>query len=132
MIVLDACVLIAHFSRADAHHDRAHRLLAATDGLPLAAAALTCAEVLVGPTRQGRGAEMEQALANLGVRALDMPGAAAAQLAALGAATGLKMPASCVLLAAETHGATLATFDDQLARAATRRGVVLQPVPSEA
>lgn len=32
MIVLDACVLIAHLDAVDAHHDRATRLLASLVG----------------------------------------------------------------------------------------------------
>lgn len=129
MIILDACVLIAHFTCGDAHHQRARRLLAATDGIPLAASALTVAEVLVGPTRAGRGPEMAAALARLGVRSLDLPGDAAARLAELRAVTGLKMPDSWVLLAAEAHAASLATFDGRLARAAEQRGVIIQHMP---
>ena len=48
------------------------------------------------------------------------------RLAMLRAGTGLKMPDCCVLLAAEqTHGA-LATFDDRLATAATKRGLAVR------
>jgi predicted nucleic acid-binding protein len=49
--------------------------------------------------------------------------AAPAALAGLRAATGLKLPDCCVLLAAEQVGGGLGTFDDRLATAARERGV---------
>jgi predicted nucleic acid-binding protein len=47
------------------------------------------------------------------------------RLALLRAETGLKLPDCCVLLAAEQSGAAVATFDDRLAGAVTRRGLRL-------
>jgi predicted nucleic acid-binding protein len=124
VIVLDACVLIAHLDANDAHHDRATRLLASTADLPLAANTLTVAEVLVGPTRAGRGRQAQQALDRLGVAALELPADVAVELAELHATTGLKMPDCCVLWTAVHHQpAILATFDQQLTRTAKRRGV---------
>ena len=125
MIVLDACVLIAHFESTDAHHDRATQLLAGVGDIELAASALTLAEVLVGFHRIGAAAQAQAAVARLGIRAVDLPGDAAPQLAALRASTGLKLPDCCVLQAAETHGALLATFDDRLAQVASARGVTV-------
>jgi predicted nucleic acid-binding protein len=46
-------------------------------------------------------------------------------LAGLGAATGLKLPDCCVLLAAEQVDGAVATFDDRLAAVARERGVVV-------
>lgn len=123
MIVLDACVLIAHLDGEDAHHHRAVRLLADTGDVPLAACVLTIGEVLVGPARIRRRRAAQDALDTLGLRPLDLPATAAGALADLRATTRLKMPDCCVLHTAETHGAQLATFDDRLIRAATDRGV---------
>jgi predicted nucleic acid-binding protein len=126
VIVLDASVLIAHLDANDAHHERATRLLASTAGQSLVASTLTVAEVLVGPTRAGRGRQAHQALDRLGVAALDLPADAAVELAQMRAATGLKMPDCCVLWTAVCHQpATLATFDQQLKRAAEGRGITI-------
>lgn len=124
MIVLDACVLIAHLDANDAHHDRATRLLASTAGQPLVANTLTVAEVLVGPTRTGRSQQAQQALDRLGVVALELPADVAVELAELRATTGLKMPDCCVLWTVmRQKPATLATLDQRLTRTAERRGV---------
>jgi predicted nucleic acid-binding protein len=129
VIVLDACVLIAHLDAHDAHHERASRLLAGTGDLPLVANTLTIAEVLVGPTRTGRGQQAHEALERLGVTALELPAGAAVELAELRAATGLKMPDCCVLWTAIHHQpSALATFDHQLSRAAERRDVAVRSV----
>ncbi len=129
MIVLDASVLIAHLDARDVHHTRARALLAGSGRLPLAANALTVAEALVGPIRTGRGPQVHQAIAALGVTALELPAAAAYPLAELRAATGLKMPDAVVLLTAEHHQAVLMTFDDKLHRCAEQRGVAVRAQP---
>ena len=123
MIVLDASVLIAHLDSADAHHDRAFALLLAAADDTFAASVLTVAEVLVGPARAGAVERATAALRRLGVVALPLDAAASAALATLRAATGLKLPDCCVLLAAEPHDAALATFDDRLAAEARQRDV---------
>jgi predicted nucleic acid-binding protein len=124
VIVLDACVLIAHLDANDAHHERATRLLASTGDLPLVASTLTVAEVLVGPTRASRGRQAQEALGRLGVTALELPADAADALADLRATTGLKMPDCCVLWTAiARQPAALATFDYQLVRAAESRHI---------
>jgi len=53
----------------------------------------------------------------------DLAVIAIGKLARLRAATGLKMPDCCVLLAVETTTARLATFDDRLRKAATARDI---------
>ncbi|MGQ0841654.1 type II toxin-antitoxin system VapC family toxin [Actinokineospora sp.] len=126
MIVLDACVLIAHLDARDAHHERATRLLATTGDIPLRVSALTMAEVLVGPILTGRYAQVQQAIDRLGVVALDLPATDAVALATMRAHTGLKMPDAIVLLTAQTNGAVLCTFDEQLARLAGARDVVVR------
>ena len=53
LIVLDASVVIAALSAADAHHQAASAAIASTSDDELVLAALTRAEVLIGPTRAG-------------------------------------------------------------------------------
>ena len=114
MIVLDASVLIAHLDERDAHHDRAARLLAATGTESLAASTISLAETLVAPARAGRLPDATAALTRLGVLELPLDRKASTRLAQLRADTGRKLPDCCVLLAAETDGATIATFDSDL------------------
>ena len=123
MIVLDASVLIAHLDVSDVYHDRAFGLLQALAEESFAASALTVAEVLVGPARAGGLERATATLRALGVETVPIGDAAPAALAGLRAATGLKLPDCCVLLASEQIGGGLATFDDRLAAAARERGV---------
>jgi predicted nucleic acid-binding protein len=124
VIVLDASVLIAHLDAGDAHHDRAFGLLLALADEPFAASPLTVAEVLVGPARAGLIDRAAAAVRELQVTTVPIDEIAPARLAALRAATGLKLPDCGVLLAAElVGGAGIATFDDRLAAAARARGL---------
>ena len=127
MIVLDACVMIAHFTENDVHHRRATRLLAGLAGQPKIMSPVTKAEVLVAFARANRRRAAEDTLDRLRIAVDDLPGDAAGQLAELRAHTGLRLPDCCVLLTAERHGpAEIATFDARLARAATERGLVVR------
>jgi len=121
VIVLDASVLIAYVDGSDALHGRAEQLLEAIINEDLGANTLTLAEVLVAPTRADRLDAMRKVLTDLEIDELPFPTRAAERLAELRVATGLKMPDCCVLLAAEDRGGTLASFDDQLVRAASER-----------
>ena len=123
MIVLDASVLIAHLSAADARHERATQLLLAAGDEPFAASPLTLAEVLVGPARAGLLERASVVLRQLGVTAVALDTDAPARLATLRAITGLKLPDCCVLLAAEQAGAAVLTLDDRVAAAARERGL---------
>lgn len=124
MIVLDATVLIGHFRGADAHHARADELVAQHLGGGFGASTLTLAEVLVGPTRGGRLAEMWASLHDLGVEQISLPADAPERLAALRAGTGLRLPDCCVLLATQDAAADgLATFDNRLQKAAISVGI---------
>jgi predicted nucleic acid-binding protein len=123
VIVLDATVLIAHLDSSDAHHDAAAARLLELAHEPFGASSITLAEVLGGPARAGRLADAQAALRALGVAELRLPVDAAERLAALRAATELKLPDCCVLLAAEDAQARLLTFDARLARDAARRGL---------
>ena len=123
MIVLDACVLIAHFDETDALHKEAGKLLRSVADQPLGASTLTLAEVLAGPARVGRLDQATAALAQLAVSTIGLGEDAPVRLASLRAGTSLKLPDCCVLLAAEQPGgATVATFDDRLRAAARKLG----------
>lgn len=127
MIVLDACVLIAHLDGNDAHHTRATRLLAELAGQPKTISVLTRSEVLAVPARAGRRRAVEDILDQLRLGTTGIPDGAAGRLAELRAHTGLRMPDCCVLLTAELHApAAIATFDARLARVATERGITIR------
>jgi predicted nucleic acid-binding protein len=123
VIILDACVLIAHFDAEDALHEDARNLLRSVADEPFRTSPLTQAEVLVGPARAGRLDRAVAALAQLDVRTVPMEPDAPMRLAMLRAETGLKLPDCSVLLAAEQlSDAQIATFDDQLYGVARQRG----------
>lgn len=126
MIVLDASVLIAHLDAGDAHHERATQLMLGAVAEPLAASPLTLAEVLVGPARAGRVAAARAALDDLKIRAVPLEDDAPTQLATLRATSRLRLPDCCVLLAAQTTHAAVATFDERLADTASELGLVLR------
>jgi predicted nucleic acid-binding protein len=123
VIVLDASVLIAHLDERDAHHKRATRLLADTGAEPFGASTITLAETLVAPTRAGRLEDVIAALRRLGVDELPLGDEAAVKLAQLRADGGSKLPDCCVLLAAQEHGGTVASFDTTLLTAAEALGL---------
>lgn len=123
MIVLDASVLIAYLDDADAHHARAEELLAREIDDDFGANSLTLAEVYVVPARNDRLDEARAVLRDLEVAELQFPPGSAVRLAKMRAETGLKMPDCCVLFAAETTAARIASFDGRLGRAATQRDI---------
>ena len=93
------------------------------------ASPITLAEVLVGPARSGALDRATAVLAELGVQDLGLSDVAPSRLAALRAATGLKLPDCCFLLAAEQQQAELATFDSRLASVARERGIRVRSSP---
>lgn len=124
MIILDASVLIAYLDSDDDHHMAAETLLAGAVYDDFGASPLTLAEVLVVPAREDRLEPTQRALRDLEVQELPFPPGTAVRLAQLRVSTGLKMPDCCVLLAADVAAAaTVASFDDQLARAAVGRNL---------
>jgi predicted nucleic acid-binding protein len=123
LIVLDASVLVGHLSLSDVHHERATKLLMEAAEESFGASPLTLAEVLVGPARSGSLDRANSLLGELGIRNLGMDDTAPSRLATLRAATGLKLPDCCVLLAAEPEHAELATFDERLASIARELGI---------
>jgi predicted nucleic acid-binding protein len=118
VIVFDASVLVAFLDAEDDHHGEAEALLSALIDEEFGANSLTLAEILVAPVRNGRTEAVLTAVRELEVEELPFPVGAALRLALLRAATGLKVPDCCVLLATEDAGAVLASFDDRLVQAA--------------
>jgi predicted nucleic acid-binding protein len=86
---------------------------------------MSVAEVFVAPARLGRMAAAERALRRLALVSMALPAESATELAALRAATGLRLPDCCVLLAAETADGSMATFDERLAAVAMERGLIV-------
>lgn len=125
MIVLDASVLIAHLESADSHHERATQLLLDSAEQPLGASPLTLAEVLVGPARADKLGLAEATLRELEVTTIPLAQDALARLARMRALTRLRLPDCCVLLAAESVGGAVATFDDRLASSAVEIGLAV-------
>ena len=123
MIVLDASVLIAHLDERNPQHECASAALIEAAELPLAASPLTVAEVLIGPAAIGRLDRASAALRELHMIEVPLGRDAGARLASLRAGTGLKLPACCVLLAAQDASAErVVSFDDRLAAAAEALG----------
>ena len=119
MKVLDASVLIAVLDDSDAHHDDAVECLEACLDEDLAINVVTLAEILVGPMRARRDAQVMRELANIGVQVLGIPADAGQSLADLRLRTGLRMPDCCVLLAAQQVSGSVLTFDHRLAASAS-------------
>lgn len=125
MIVLDASVIIAHLDEADAYHVRASELLVDAADQALSASPLTLAEVFVGPARSSTLDAAQTAISELGVVSVPLAQDAPVRLATMRARTGLRLPDCCVLLAAETVDAKVATFDDRLASATVDFGLAV-------
>lgn len=123
MVVLDASVLIGHLDDNDPHHTSAVDLLLATDQQMLGASSITLAETLVAPARSGRLADARAALGRLAVAELALGDEAPSRLAQLRADLGVKLPDCCVLLAAQDHAGTVASFDAGVIKAARRLGL---------
>lgn len=122
MIVLDASVLISHLIE-DVHSTRALDIIDTEE--ELAIHPITLAECLVGPVRVSREAEAIRTIEALGIERLRISTEQPLALAKLRASTSLKLPDCCVLAAAIETGATLATFDATLAKAASEHGVTV-------
>jgi predicted nucleic acid-binding protein len=125
VIILDANVLIAFLDGSDAHHEATLDLLERrlVDGF--GASVLTVAEALVHPTRAGREASAMESLRAIGVDVLPITANSAEALARVRSEHRVRMPDAVALHAAVTTKSALATFDDALASAAERAGVVI-------
>jgi predicted nucleic acid-binding protein len=123
VIILDASVLIAHLDGNDLHHQRARDLLEASGASPLGASPISLAETFVAPARTGQLDAARGALGRIGVAELAFSTDTPARLAQLRADTGRKLPDCCVLLAAQDHEGTVASFDADLLKAARALGL---------
>jgi len=121
--ILDASVLIAHLDADDAHNERAAQLLEKVAPSGLRASPLTIAEVLVAPARTGRLDRALHAITTLGVGTVALTPDAPERLARLRASTNLKLPDCCVLFAAVSAQAAVASFDQRLIAEAERLGL---------
>jgi predicted nucleic acid-binding protein len=126
VIVLDASVLIAHLEATDAHHDRATELLVDAANESLGVSPLTLADVLVGPARSGKLDAAQTFIRELEIATIPLADDAPVRLATLRAGTRLRLPYCCVLLAAESTDAQVATFDDRLASSASALGLTVR------
>ncbi len=126
MTVLDASVLIAAMTPADAHHQAAVSLLVTADseGVRLIHS-VNLAEVLVGHVPFGLEESAALEIAAAGVETVATDAQTPTRLALLRSATRLSLPDCCVLDVALVTGYPVATFDDRLARAATSLGIPL-------
>lgn len=124
MIVLDATILIAHLSVDHPHAAAALDILETEEELVVHP--ITLAELLVHPARSGTESLALEALDKLGIGQVEYTASEGVGLARARATTGLKMPDCCVLVAAEHHGAELATFDRRLAKIAHERGTTVR------
>lgn len=127
MIALDASVVIAHLRPHDAHHRAAGAYLSQHVDERLLIDPLTLADVLVGGVRTSRGQELLADLQAIGVEVAEWSDGASLRLATLLVETGLKLPDCCVLDTALNFEAELATFDDDLAKAARDRNLTVGP-----
>lgn len=127
MIILDASVLIAFLDPDDAQHRAAITLLEPYLDRPWRLSPLTLAEVMVSPVREGRAGDAAAALNDLGVKEWPLALGAALRLAELRAASRLPLPDCCVLLAAETAAAPVASLDQRLVRRAGELGLEVIP-----
>ncbi len=125
-VVLDASVLIAAMSAADAHHESARSILRrGAIGSALHAHPMTIAETAVGAARLNRVDPLRHALRALGVATVEIDDEQPWRLAQLRARTGLPLPDCCVLDTATSLSGRLATFDQRLRSAAERVGVTV-------
>lgn len=127
MIALDASVVIAHLQPHDAHHEAATTYLREHIDERLLIHPLTLAEVLVGGVRTGRGQVLLADLQAIGIEVAEWSDGASLRLATLRVETGLKLPDCCVLDTALNFETELATFDDDLAKAARDRHLAVGP-----
>lgn len=125
MIVIDANVLIALWSRDIAHFARVSELFAQQESSLIHPVNL--GEALVHAVRQGREQQASQHLAALGVHQAVVADTHAFALARARAETGLTMPDCCALVTAEELGLPLATVDRRLAQVARQRGLRVLP-----
>jgi predicted nucleic acid-binding protein len=129
VVVLDASALIALATSKDAHHKWALEMFRDTASFNLQITALSQAEAMVHPARNGKLDKFQKLISALGVEVTPIEGGDAAKLTNLRVSTSLKMPDVCVLNQAINVKGSIATTDKELAKAAKSKGVgVFAPV----
>ena len=123
VVVLDASALIALASSKDAHHKWALEMFSDTASFDLQITALSQAEAMVHPARNGKLDKFQKLISALGVEVTPIEGEDAAKLTTLRVSTSLKMPDVCVLNQAIKVKGSIATTDKELAKAAKSKGV---------
>ena len=123
VVVLDASALIALASSKDAHHKWALEMFRDTASFDLQITALSQAEAMVHPARNGKLEKFRKLISALGVEVTPIEGEDAAKLTTLRVSTSLKMPDVCVLNQAIKVKGSIATTDKELAKAAKSKGV---------
>ncbi|KQO65161.1 type II toxin-antitoxin system VapC family toxin [Curtobacterium sp. Leaf261] len=126
MIVLDASVLIALCDWNDVHHRRALAIFRDHRSEGMTMSALTVAESLVRPAREGTHHRVLELLGAMRVHVRPLTADDTVLLAKLRGRWGLRMPDAVVLHASLCTGAELATFDEALL--ATARSIGVQTV----
>ena len=121
MIVLDANVLISYIEHGDVHAAQAFEILDTEEELALHP--LTLAECAVSPARAGQLGKFRRMVDRLTVNIWKPDDDHVFRIAQLRATTPLKLPDCCVLDTARSLGATLATFDQTLAKQASALGI---------
>ncbi|MDR1119148.1 MAG: PIN domain-containing protein [Bifidobacteriaceae bacterium] len=123
--VWDASALISYLEAGDANSVAA-RALAETDGEFLIHP-ITLAECLVGAVRAGKPELVHGVVDALEITVWQPGTGEPDRLAQLRVKTGLPIPDCCVLSAGTANAATVATFDQRLAKAARHLGLSVAP-----
>jgi predicted nucleic acid-binding protein len=132
VITLDANVLIARADESDATHERAVEVLDHHEWDEYATSAVTLAEVLVRPVRDGVLEKMQEDLRALHIIVVAVHDADAPGIAELTALHRLSSPDAAVLHTAMTTSDAIVTFDVRLARVARAIGFpVIEHAPED-
>lgn len=126
LVVLDASVIIAVLSEADAKHDAAVAALTALPAEELVISASTLAEILVGPYRAGSRAErLVEGFVVDRLRVEPVSADIARRSARLRAGSrSLRLADALVIATGEALGATILTADRAWARSSRRVRVI--------
>jgi predicted nucleic acid-binding protein len=125
VVTFDSDVLIGFLNRDDAHHREAVDIVraAAAPGVRRLLCAVNYAEILIGPTRVGRQAVVDDMLAHLSFEIVDVDKALANRAAAVRVQTGLKLPDAFALATAlqadrgAANDVELVSFDKAVVKA---------------
>ncbi|MGL5828904.1 MAG: type II toxin-antitoxin system VapC family toxin, partial [Angustibacter sp.] len=118
---------IAYQNPHDTHHQAAVALFDQFAADRWLIHSLTLAEVLVGGARIGAAADMLSELTLLGIKSASLTPDESLRLAQLRVSTSLHLPDCCVIHLAQTHDATILTFDQRLGLAAQVIGLKVAP-----